>query len=78
MDAGAELLSFIRVAGLAIHFCDVIGMWILFDVRMTVVALQAAVNACAEFISINGDAVARRILHGLVGVAGQAIRLRGN
>ena len=50
-------------------------MRIVLDVCVAVVALQAAVNAGAEGLAVDCDAVAGRVLHGLVRMARQAIRL---
>ncbi len=76
VHAALQPSGFVGVAGLAIHLGDVVGMRILLDVGVAAVAPKGAVNACAELISVDGDAVARRILHGLVAVAGQAFSLR--
>lgn len=64
------------MAGLAIDGCDLIRMGIAFDVRMAVVALQAAVNALAEFLAVGGDAVAGGVGHAGLTVAGEAVSLR--
>jgi len=63
------------VASLAVDRGDVVGMRILLDVGVAVVALQAAVNALAELLAIDCNAVSLRILHGLIAVAGEAICL---
>lgn len=64
------------MAGFAVDLGDVIGMRILLDVGMAVVALEASVHAGAELVAINRNAVTGCVLHGLVAVACQAIRLR--
>lgn len=64
------------MACLAVNLRDVIRMRIFLDVRMAVIALQAAVDAGAEFVAIYGDAVACGILHRLVAMACEAISLR--
>ena len=68
MNAAFQILAFLCVAGFALDGCDVIGMGIFLDIRVAVVALQAAMDAGAELASINGDAVTGSILHGLVAV----------
>ena len=78
MHAALELRSLVGVAGLAVDLGDVVGMRIFLDVGVAVVALQAAVNAGTEFVAVDGDAVAGGVLHGLVAMAGQAIRLCGD
>ena len=64
------------MAGFAVDSGDVIRMGVLLDIGMAVIALQASMHAGAELVAIDRDAVARCILHGLVAVASQAIRLR--
>jgi len=66
------------MAGFAVDFGDVIGMGVLLDVSVAVAALEAAMDAGAELVAIDGDAVACGVLHGFVGVAGEAIRLGCN
>jgi hypothetical protein len=63
------------VAGLALNLCNVIGVRVLLDVGVAVVALQAAVDTGAKHLSIHGNAVPSCILHCLVAVTCQAIRL---
>ena len=63
------------MAGFAIDFGDVVGMRVFLDVGVAVVAFQAAMNARAELIAVNSDAVAGGVLHGLVAVTGEAFRL---
>ena len=65
------------MAGFAVHLGDVVGMRILLDIGMAVVALQASMHAGAELVAVDGDAVTGCVLHRLVAVAGQAIRLGG-
>ena len=64
------------MACLAFDLGDVVGMRVVLDVGVAGVAPEAAVNAGPKLLPVDGDAVARCILHGLVTVAGQAIRLR--
>jgi hypothetical protein len=52
-----------------------IGVRILLDVSVTIVALQAAVDAGAEFLSIHCDAVPGGVLHRLIAMTRQAICL---
>lgn len=63
------------MAGFAIDLRDVIGVRVFLDVRVAVAALEAAVDACGELVTIYGDAMAGRVLHCLIGVAGKAVRL---
>jgi hypothetical protein len=65
------------VAGIAVDLGDLIGMRVLLDVGVAVIALQASVHAGTELVAIDRDAMAGCVLHRLVGVASQAIRLRG-
>ncbi len=65
------------MAGLAVDLGDLVGVRVLLDVGVAVVALQAAVNAGTELVAIDRDAVAGCILHRLVAVASQAICLCG-
>lgn len=63
------------MAGFAVDFGDVVGMRVFLNVGVAVVALKAAMAAGAELIAINCDAMAGSILHRLVAVAGEALRL---
>jgi len=65
------------MAALALHLGDMVGMRKFLDVGVAVVALQAAVDTGTELGTIDRNAVASGILHGLVAMAGQAIGLRG-
>ena len=76
VHAARQLGSFIGMAGFAVDLRDVIGMRVLLDVGVTVIALQTAVNAGTELVSIDRDAVPGCVLHGLVGMAGQTVGLR--
>src|ERR1700722_10830019 len=51
-------------------------MRVLLDVGVAIVALQAAVHAGIEFVAIDRVALAGCVLHGLVAMTSQAIRLR--
>jgi len=64
------------MAGLAFNLGNTFWVRILLDVGVASVASKAAVNACAEFVSVDRDAMARRILHRLVAVTGEAVSLR--
>ena len=64
------------MAGLAVDRRYFVGVRIAFDVGVAVGALQAAVNALAEFLAVNGDAVAGTVGHGGIAVAGKAVSLR--
>ena len=76
MNAPCQSFRLIRVAALALHLRHLLRMRILLDVRVAIVALKASVNALAKGLPIHGDAVPVRILHGLVAMARQALRLR--
>jgi hypothetical protein len=75
MYAGTQLRGLIGVTALAVDLGDVIGMRVFLDVGVAVVALKAAMNAGAELVAVDGDAVAGGVLHRFVAVAGQALRL---
>ena len=64
------------MAGFAIDFGDVVRMGIFLDVRVAVIALQTPVNAGAELVAVDRDAVTGCILHCLVAMAGKAVGLR--
>ena len=64
------------MAGFAIDGRDFVGVRIGLDVGVAAGALEAAVNARAEFLAVDGDAVAGAVGHGGVAVAGKAISLR--
>ena len=64
------------MASLAVDRRDFVWVWIGLDVRMAARALQAAVNARAEFLAVDGDAVAGAVGHGGIAVAGKAVSLR--
>ena len=64
------------MARLAIDLGNVVGMRVLLDIGMAVITLQAAVDAGAELVAVDGNAVAGRILHRLVAMTGEAISLR--
>lgn len=46
------------MAGFAVNGRDFVGVRIGLDIRVAVGALQAAVNAGAEFLAVDGNAVA--------------------
>jgi len=71
-DAG----GLIGVASLAVDRRDFVRMRIGLDVGVAVGALQAAVNALAEFLAVDGDAVAGAVGHGGIAVAGKTVGLR--
>lgn len=64
------------MAGFAIDGRDFIGVRIGLDVGVAVGALQAAVNAGAEFLAVDRDAMARTVGRGGVTVTGKAVGLR--
>ena len=74
--ASRQLRRLARVAGVALHLRDLLRMRIILDVGVTVVALEAAVDALAETVAIHADVVARGILQPFVRVAGKAVGLR--
>lgn len=57
------------MAGFAVDLGDLIGMRVLLDVGVAVIALQASVHAGTELVAIDRDAVAICVLHRLVAVA---------
>lgn len=71
--ARGEFRAFVRVAGLAVDFCDVIGVRVFLDVSMAIVALQAAMDAGTELISIDRNAMSCGVLHGLISVTGETL-----
>ena len=73
VNAALELGRLVGVAGFAVHRRNVIGMRITLDVCVAVGALQAAVNAVAEFFPVDGDAVSRTVGHAGVAMAGEAV-----
>ena len=74
--AARKFRGLVCVAGLAVDLDDMIGVRILLDIGVAVVALQATVNAGAELVSVDRDAVALRIGHALVAVTGETVSLR--
>ena len=76
VDTVLELSSLIGVAGLALDGRNLVRMRIALDVGMAVVALKAAVNAVAEFLAVDSDAVSRGVGHAGIAVASQTVRLR--
>jgi hypothetical protein len=77
VNAAAELGRLVGVAGLAIDRRNLVGMRIALDVGVAVGALQAAVNAVAEFFAVDGDAVSGAVGHAGIAVAGQAVLRAG-
>ena len=78
VHARGKFRSLVCVAGLAVDSGDVIGVWVFLDVRVAIVALQAAVDAGAELISIDRNTMSRGVLHRLIRVAGETLRLCTN
>jgi hypothetical protein len=76
VNTGTELGSLIGVAGLALDGRNLFRMRIALDVGMAVVALKAAVNAVAEFLAVDSDAVSCGVSHAGIAVASQTVRLR--
>ena len=64
------------MAGFAFDLGNMLRVRILLDVGVASVAPKAAVNAGAELVAINCDAVPSCILHRLVAVTGEAVSLR--
>src|SRR5579863_9244207 len=75
VDAALELRLLIAVAGRALDRRDVIGVRIVPDVGVAVVALEAAMDASGKLRAVDADAVPAVVLHRQVGVTGQAIGL---
>ena len=78
VDAAAKLRGFVRVATLALNHGNVVRVRIPFDIRMAVIALEAAMDAGGEDLSVDGNAVTCGIRHAGVAVAGEAFGLRPN
>ncbi len=76
MNAARQLGCFVGVTGLAVNLGDVVRMGIFLDVCVAIVALQAAVDAGAELLTIHRNAMPGGILHGLIAMTGEAICLR--
>jgi hypothetical protein len=76
VHAGFELRFLIAVAGAALDLRRLVGMRVVLDVGVTVVALKCAVHALAELVAIDADLVAVAVGHALVSVAGEAVGLR--
>ncbi len=64
------------MAFLAVNLGHLLGVRILLDVRVAIVALQAAVNAFAKHLAVNGNAVPVAVGHAGVAVACKTLRLR--
>ncbi len=78
VHAAFELIRLVGVAGLAIHRRNLVGMRIALDVRVAARAWQAAVNAVAEMLPVDEDAVAVAVSHARVAVTGEAVlRMKG-
>jgi hypothetical protein len=76
MDAAGEGRTLIRVAGFAFDRRGVVGMRIIVNVLMAVIAFEDAVRAGVEFVRAHADAFAVRILESGIVVAGEAIGIR--
>ena len=76
MDATSQRRSFIRMTTLALDLDWLVRMRVALDGCVASVASLAAVHAVAKRLAIDGNAVTVGVLHGLVAVACQAIRLR--
>jgi len=74
MNAAGKSRRLIRVTSAAHYLLQMVWVRIVFDVRMTIATFQRAVNALAKLGPIHRNAVPRRVLHRLVGMASQAIR----
>jgi hypothetical protein len=73
MNAAHQPRRFIRMAGLTLYRRLLFRMRILLYGSVTALALQRAVNAGIEFMSIHADAVPGCILHACVAMTRQAI-----
>ena len=76
VHAAGESGGLVVVAGLALDGRDLVGMRVALDIGVAIRALQAAMNALAEFLAVNGDAVAGSVGHAGIAVAGQTVSLR--
>jgi hypothetical protein len=75
MHAVMQRSRLVRMTLLAVHRYRRLRMREILDRGMAVCATQSAMDARMKGVRINSHAVARRILHRLVAMAGQAIRL---
>lgn len=75
VHAAFEFRALIAVAGRALDRRDVVGMRVVLDVSMAVVAFEAAVHARREFLAVDTDAVAAAVLHCQVAMTAQAVGL---
>lgn len=75
MDAAPELGVLLAMAYCALNLRGMIRMGIVLDVGVAIAALQTAVNARRKLGTVHCDAVPGGILHGLIAVACEAIRL---
>jgi len=76
MDAAGKTRCLVGVASLALHFCHLLGVRILLDVRVAVVTFQTAVHTVAENLAVDRNAMSVRVRHAGITVACQALRLR--
>src|SRR5665213_246736 len=76
VNATRKSRSLVSMAVLALDLCHLLGVWILLYICVTVIALQAAMNALAEHLAVDCNAVAVRIGHARITVACKAFRLR--
>lgn len=76
VNATCKSRSLVSMAVLALDLCHLLGVWILLYICVTVIALQAAMNALAEHLAVDCNAVAVRIGHARITVACKAFRLR--
>ena len=77
MNTARQLRCLVGMTAFAVNLSDMVGMRIFLDVGVAIIALQAAVDAGAELIAVNGDAVSGCILHRLVSMAGETVGLCG-
>jgi len=75
MNAALEFVLLFAMACGALHGRWMIGMRVILDVGVTVVAFETAVDACGKLLAVNADVVAAVVFHGGVAMAGEAIGL---
>jgi hypothetical protein len=73
MHTAGESRALIGVARFALDRSGVVGMRIIVNVLVAVIAFEDAVNARVEFVRADANAFAVRVLEGGVVVTGEAI-----
>lgn len=76
MNAAFELCILLTVACGALHLRGMVGMRVVLDVGVAVVAFETTVDARRKLWTIDTDAVAAAVFHRQVAVASEAVGLR--